>query len=252
MAKRKVLSPDAKITLSVLDIRIFRAIELLVRAAIDYSGNHVQVRTAAIALTHAMKAVAEELHHHDTPDVLSLLSMLRRADPRFAEVGGRPPEAIPLTLMEARRQLTPEQISAARMVLLVWRAFGRLLTVVARSYDGTAGGKRNRVLQPVEVMGEDLYDQWRQYYVPWYNKANVLMIKDLSGFPCTTRARLVINVVVEDKFPATLDKGLKLKRGTVAEILREELTNLADLVQRGKPKTFHGDKEEAEDEEAQS
>jgi hypothetical protein len=188
---------------TVVDPNTFRALENLCRTAISYGDNHPAVRSAVAQLARTMRVEAEMRYGHGTADVVALTALLRRTSPlRPPKPAGDPQPArlAPLDYLREHDALTAEQLAAAESIIRIWYGFGRFLTVQGRDYR-EGGSRKNRRVDPVSVMGQDLWDEWRGVYKPWYERAKRVRVPG-SALPVVT---LVLQVLVDEKPPATLD-----------------------------------------------
>ena len=225
MPKRSANPKDIP-ALSILDPITFRAIEKLARDALSFSNNHGNVRSTISGLIVTLAQQANERHGFDTPDIVALKALLDRTDPLspMNNARDRSPRH-PLVVLEEQRLLDADQLAAAKTIEEIWRAFGRFLSVSARSYDG-GGGKRTKILSPLEVMGESIHESWRQYYIPWIDRARQHKINgDQRRYNATTNgARVCLDIIVEAEPPYQIDNRFSLSEGTALTILQTQLT----------------------------
>lgn len=119
------------------------------------------------------------------------------------------------------KRLSGEQESACDQIIGVWEAFGKFLFIGNRSME--AGSARGRALQPIDVMGDELWEHHRDVYTPWYAAASKHIVGRFSNGSAVSLAGVVIQVVIFDDYPEHLDYQLRLKRGTSLAALKKGL-----------------------------
>lgn len=201
--------------ITVLDPRLYGAIEQLSKNALSYSDNNSAVRHSINNLCHELRRLAKGRFGHDSPEVVSLIKLLRRAG--GGEEPGRLTRTDPLTNLETLRHLSTKQTSAAHVIRAVWEAFGRGLVVTSRGIGKGGSGQRGRPVGPIEIMGASTLNAWSRYYTPWYEKARYRRVGNV------THVKVVLDIIVELYQPYELDKAFKLPVGTAFKTLLYEL-----------------------------
>lgn len=225
MSKYVLNNTDDRIILTILEPRLFRALELVCKDAISLSNNHPAMRRSVGSVYFQLRTAAIERCGHETPDVIAIKSILDRTAPEGIR---RVPVKEVLTALYEKGQLDADEIRAGKLIADIWRAFGRFLTVVSRSYDNAPAGQRTRTCDPADVMGSSLNANWRDYYCPWYEVAkHKLVPSKVAYMGYKTRAALVLYVIVEQMMPRIIDKAFKLPRNTTITVVKEELDALA-------------------------
>lgn len=232
MAKRSVVEELASFGV-MFSPAVYRAVEQVCKDAIAYSSNHPGLRRSMVQLCHELRIQAEASIGYHSPEVISLMQLLRRTDPALVEKPVSVPS--PIELLHKNRQLSLDQVNAANTIRQVWYAFSRFLTVTGTRYqhDPSGGTKRTKVIQPLEVMNEETYETWMTIYGPWASHA---VQKKLS----TTRGPLnhvsiVLSIVLQDFHPRDLDRAYRLPRNACLTVLRAELDAFGTIPRREKP-----------------
>lgn len=220
-------SPSNHPTQYLLAPRVFLAVQKLCQEALRMSGNHRYVREAITDLFLRMKGEAVLEWGYTSTDALAIHQLLRRTNEKETQ-HDRAISRDPIKLMETQGRLSLDQIAAANMIQTIWRAFGRYLVMSARKYEGGGGGnKSGRALQPMDVMSQHVYDNWKSFYIPWFTKASACTVPCGIGIKLSA-ARIVLEVVVENYSPDQLDKAYRLDRGKALAILRRWLRQFAN------------------------
>jgi len=206
--------------ISVMDPRLFVAIEALARIALDYGGNHAAVRSAVGRVVGELRKMAESKRGHDTVEAIALAKLLERRD--GLAVSSEASSLVSTNLYLLRR-LSGDQHAAANFIRDIWNAFSRFLTMKAKTMDDSGGARASKPLGPFEVMSQDTYDNWREFYVPWFTEAHQRWVSNRNGSHQYRHTALVMYVVVEDRHPMTVDRGLRLVAGTTLRTIRAEL-----------------------------
>lgn len=226
--EQRVVVVEAPAAPMVLPPRLYKPLEDVCRAALDYGGNAAGVRDPVRKLAFAMRAIAEEEVGHLTTDITMLESLLKRTDPRQAELPlGKTRPKDPVEVLFKQRHLNSDQRAAALFVRDVWNAWGRYLVVSGHGFDGEGGGTR-RLRDPFEAMGQDLWDRWKTIYKPWYELVKREYAPRKSGGMVPV-SKLVLSIIIEPVFPGALDDLERLERGTCLRVLKEQLTALSKL-----------------------
>lgn len=210
---------------------MFHSLERLCKDALAYGSNHAALRQSMTAFINAIRTEAHKKYGHDTVDVVALTALMQRAE--RAEwhrpevyVDGQNVAREPIEELFRQAHLDAGQRSAATLISDIWNAWGRFLTVAARTYDQKSARTRARALDPWWVMGDEIRELWKDVYQPWYTAAQKKQIATLRG-GMVTAAKLVIHVVVVPMFPGQLDRSERLEPGTSLRVLKEELSLLA-------------------------
>lgn len=216
---------------SVIAPRLFNAIESLCRESLVYSGNQTGMRNAIVALIGTIRTLSNEQFGHDTPDIRALGALLERTHPSGPT--RREAERDPIDELQRQAHLDGEQAGAADLIRTIWRGWSRYLTVAARSYEQKSSRAQSRALDPVSVMGKSLLNEWHYIYVPWYDSAKINLIERKDG-SMVSAVRLVLHIVNIPAFPGQIDLSERLKKGTALGILKDELSSLANWIERGR------------------
>lgn len=215
--------------MTLLDPRVYRAIEILARDAISFSGNSPIIRSAITALKNELTISAEKRTGTISPEISLLDQLLRRT------LGDtRPPIRLDiLDILESSKAITPAQASAGRWVRKVWAGFERFLVTGARSYEPTGGHSSAPPLGPYEVLGEALHIEWRDIWTPWHKEASHRLVKPTS----VRHVNIVLRVLVDGASPTQLDDFFKTRGGFVAwekgMALNAFCFEMNDLLMRG-------------------
>lgn len=180
-------------------------------------------QVAKLALTFRQEAFGR--HGHDTPETFAFADML------FTTTSGgfkpKPPRPDSLThIANYRRResrLDAFQEDAADWIIKVWQAYGRGLMIAGRGFEG-GGSRRSQVVQPVEVMGEDIWEHYQARYKPWYRAITGVLVDRRKAGSKLTVASLVFRILVEDVYPEELDGHFALLKGTCLKVLKLALS----------------------------
>lgn len=209
---------------TALNPRLFRALEKLCVAAISCSDNHPLVRAAVASISLELRLSAQSMHGHETVDAMAIHGLLKKTDPNRPAHKAPASRLSPLTELEARHKLGPSQLSAAQVIQVVWRAFGKFLTISGRGYDkGSGQVTRARALQPMDVMGQEVWETYRNLYCPWYEKASRRSVNRKVGRVAVTEVVFKIVLPDYDLHPHEVDQLYGLKPGDALKTLRHEL-----------------------------
>ena len=186
---------------TLIDPGLYRSVECLAKNALAFSGNHPTVRSAVVQIRNEMQRAAYMHLGHATPEITALISLLNRNDPDTP--WQRPnPQRDPLVVMDEQRKLTPQQMGAAKFVRRIWGAFERFLVMGARDYEKVGGGKTGaKPVGPYEVMGEQLHQEWRKIWAPWYESAQRKVIRGTT----IKHSSIVLGVLAEGNHPHQID-----------------------------------------------
>lgn len=236
MSKKKRQRAASGHVLSLEDMRfvippsVFRPIEVLCRDALNYGANAAGIRSSVGYLLNVVRREAHARYGHDTADVMAISSLLTRTDPARADrvLPDRRPDQEPIQELFRQAHINEDQLRAADMVRRVETAWGRFLAVGARSYEGKSQKTRERALDPVWIMGDDVFREWREVYNPWYRAAASRKV-GANGRGMVTAARIVIHVVMVPMFPGQIDATERLERGTSLRVLKDELATLSNM-----------------------
>ena len=209
---------------TVLDPKLFKLIESLSRTALSYGDNHNTIRTCIGNLCFYLQQQSLQNYGHLTIDTVTLKTLLKKTDPKYEFERPKPK----LDVIEElgplyQKKLTNDQQTAANQIRKVWAAFQKYLTVASRSYD-TKSGKKNRVIQPLELMDPKLFVTYRNIYTPWYEKACRELVSSNDKRIITNEGDITTIIIVENIFPKELDLARNLKLGASIDILKKQLT----------------------------
>jgi len=219
----------ADIIPTTTDPRVFKKLEALCAIAIAASKNDPVVRAAIASLNIEMRTVAGERIGHDGIDNTVLSQLLKRTDPN-KPMGHVPPAPMrdPIDVLELNGVLEPVHVSAARGMRDIWQAFGRCLTVSGRGYERSGGGvKRASALQPLDVMGEETWEFYKEVFTPWYNTVkNLTISKKTTG---NVKAfDIIFRIVIDEYFPDAVDSFMQLESGTALRVMKTHLGRFFD------------------------
>ena len=213
---------------SLFDPKVFRAAERCL--ALSLSTNNSEANRNTInQLIVEIANVARDKYGHESVESLALRQLLKRTAPRDENYNphAHPPEPDIIEYLQDQKRLTPTEYSAAMVIRSVWRAFGRYLTISGKGFDRTGGGKGASALGPVDVMGQETWEQWRDLYTPWYETAKARSTNRIkTGWVYNTE--LVFKIVVEGYRPEDLDKGFGMTSGAAYGALKAELGRFFD------------------------
>lgn len=205
----------------VINAPLFQAIEALAREIIAVSNGHSS-RAKVLSIANVLRAQALSEYGHDTPEVVALLSLLQRTDPKNADQDRPPPRMDPIKELELEKKLNVAQVSAAAAIAEIWLGWSRHLAVSGRSYDGDGSGKR-KALGPVDTMSQRVWDNWNKRYRPW---CNIAREKVIGG---TNAADIVFKIVVEQRHLDILAHSMSLDEELLLKILRRELNRFNEI-----------------------
>lgn len=212
----------------VLSPEFSRALQAFCKNALYYGDNHHILRKNIVTLNMLMVATAEEHFGHLPIESRMLHELLQRTvlnpdGPK--KLDHRKP---PIKELEDKQILDPGQLNAAHKIAGIWDAFGRFLQVSGRSYQ--KGGKRARIMQPLDVMDQETWELWKDVYVPWYDRAQKRHVTAPAtpGSRKMSHAALVLNVVLGDHHPDILDRACLWEDGMALNALRAELDRFND------------------------
>lgn len=234
MAKTKrtaVTAAFGEIIPTTMDPRVFKKIESLCVAALQYSANP-QVRQAVVSLNLEMCLLADSRHGHKTVDCTTLGQLLKRTDPDKPIHQAPAPQRDPMDVLEKMGVIYPSHVSAGEVMREVWTAFGRCLTVSGRGHGGGGVLRRSSALQPMDVMGQETWDIYKDCYKPWQDRAMARTVpcKDTGN---TTAFRIVYAVVIDEHFPNSVDNFMQLEPGKALSVLKHELGHFFDNYDSG-------------------
>ena len=205
---------------TVIDPRIFRAIEKVAVQAIQQSGNDKTVRDALAALSLEIKMQSMARFGFYTADSEVLSNILRRTDPdRKVEQQTRAERDVFEHLKEI---LDMDAYASALLLRDVWDAFGRFLNIASRSGFEGGGARRTKVMQPLDVMSDDTWETYKDFFKPWITAASRRHTPRLRN-GTILNSEVVHRILVEETFPAVCDQLLGLAPGAALKTLRYEL-----------------------------
>ena len=224
---------NAKDAPAVINPKLFHAIEVLCRDALQYGGNATGIRNTIITLVSTMRQQAWADFGHDTVDVSSISSLLQRTDParEHSQRPLRAAEKDPIQELVRQAHLNGDQERAADIIRHIWRAWGRYLSVAARTFEKRSNSARERALDPFWVMGEDDFLLWIEVYRPWYEVIKKELYQTRIG-GTVSAARIVIHAVTIPMFPGRIDVVERLETGTSLRVLKSGLLALAERNRR--------------------
>lgn len=218
--------------LAIIPPAVFRAVRSLAQDALRYGNNHHSVRHAVAALQSVLRGEARTRYGHETTvEVLALSGLLRRTNPQLAERGLlRPPVELDVVQeLEYRHELNSTQAHAALQIRDIWRAWGRYLEASGQAFERRGGARRATALNPVLVMGQDLWNLYVARYRPWYDGINRKLIARGPGLKLRV-PDLVFKMVIENQMPEQCDQRYGFKAGASLRVLKHQLDTYADLV----------------------
>lgn len=208
---------------TVMDPRLFRALETVLVQSLQSSGNDPQLRDKlnAFSLEVKMQSMARFGFYSADSEVLSAL--LRRTDPNRKEEPKRAGTADVFEYLS--KVLDGDLYSAALTMKSVWDAFGVFLTTASRGFEKGSGVKRSHVMQPLDVMADETWECYKEFFKPWISAASRRHTPRIRSGN-VINSELVHRVIVEEQFPATIDQLLGLAPGAALKTLRLELKML--------------------------
>lgn len=237
MSVAATLAPQA-VTLAdtgapvVISPLVFRAFRSFAQDALRYGNNHHALRNGIAALQSTFRSEARRQYGHETTvEVVALSGLLRRTNPQLAERGLlRPPVEMDVVQeLEYRHELDSGQAHAALQIREIWRAWGRYLDVSGQAFERRGGVRRASALNPVLVMGQDLWELYISRYRPWYDKTSRKLIVHTTSTRLTV-PDLVFKMVVENQMPEHCDQRYAFKAGSSLKVLKHQLNAYTDLV----------------------
>lgn len=223
----------------ILDPHLFHALELVCRGAINYGQNHASVRTDVNRLAAELRRISMEKHGHDSLEVVTLVQLLDRTDPKKGHQ--RPPAELDIiTALEMKRELSPQQSSAASLIRSVWTAFQRGRSIAPRSMEKLGGNKRARPTHPMDLMGRRVYEIWQRHYIPWFEKAKYRRVnRRTSGNVASVD--IVFHILIEGHQPYQVDNAFRLDKGVAEKTLKFELDQFWDDARTATEERQHDD-----------
>lgn len=202
-----------------MDPRLFRAVERVCSLAIQLSGNTTSMRETVAAFSLELQMQGMSRHGFRTADAEAIHNLLARTDPnRRTEL-----PRIEKDIFEyLSKSLDVTQLSAAGAMRNVWDSFGRFLTVATRGFEPGGGSKRTSVQQPLDVMADDTWECYKEFFKPWISAASrrtTGRIKTGNMVNC----EIVHRIIVEEQFPSDVDRLCCLPPGAALKTFRYEL-----------------------------
>ena len=201
------------IPIGLVSPKLFKAVELLCKNALSYSGNSKAVRDAVSNLTLLLQQETSEY----SVEVVALRNLLKRANQEFDRPALRLDPVQELGL-GSYPKLDSSQQEAALKIKQIWTSFGKFLTMAAKNLESN-GGYKGRSLDPVSVMSDETAKLWRSCYVPWYEQAK----RTYVGRSGVNEAEITLYVAVEGIFPHEVERRFGLKPGAALEVLQRQL-----------------------------
>lgn len=207
----------------IYPVKVFDQILVLAAAYLAERKYDAPSRDLVSRLAFSLRQETYQRFGHESLETIALAKLLRPVPRGFRE---KPPRLDAISHMRGypkNHRLTAQQEAAAEMIKKVWEAFGRFRFVGARGMEGGGGG--GQVLQPLDVMGDDLWEHYCKVYKPWYTEASKITVTrkrfQVGG---VSIAAVAFRVLVEDFFPEEVDKGYALVQGTTYRALRAGLS----------------------------
>lgn len=198
---------------------LFRAVEELCRDSLVLTNYSQIARTRILGVITNLRAQASVLYGHDTPEIIALLHLLRRADAVEAA-----PRRGPVRELEEAEKLNPAQAAAAGVINEIWLSWGRCLVMSGQKYDGEGvSGGSGKALTPLDAMSQRVWEVWQERYVPWCTIAKRKRVGP------TNAADVTIRIVAEGYHVDTLARMLGVEEERIIKTLRCELNRFNDL-----------------------
>lgn len=213
---------------TVIDPRLFQRLETVLSQALQSSGNDPRLRETMNAFSLEVKMQSMSRFGYITTDSEVLSTFLRKTDPNHKE-GVRKPEGDIFEYLQ--KVLESDCYGAALTMREVWDCFGRFLQVASRGFERGGGAKRSTVMQPLDVMPDEVWEIYKDNFKPWISAASRRRTPRL-GTGNVINAEIVHRVIVMEQFPAQIDGYLGLARGQALKTLKIELALLYAPVER--------------------
>lgn len=207
----------------ILPPKVFDLVHQLARRYLQICEHDQPSRELIALLALMMRQEAFARFGHDTLETVAIGKLLVRSAPPARK--GRLDALTHISRYRSpRMRLDADQEAAAKHIQTIWQAFGKFLFIAQRGMGG-GGGQRSRALAPMDVMDEDIYQHYREYYVPWYNLAAKTKVKRQDeGNSSVTLAGIVFKILVEDVYPESIDAAFALIKGTALKALKAGLS----------------------------
>jgi hypothetical protein len=206
----------------VTSAKIFLPFYTICKHYLESQGRTESIRHFVAEMALAFRAEARSRFGHDTIETL-LLSKLLKEDREGARVGR--PDA--LTYIQSNKRvhlrLDAEQQTAAEQIIQVWKAFGKGLMIGGRDLNRVGGS--GRVLHPLDVMDQDLWEHYKETYQPWQEVTKKIPVSRREAGSSLTLASITFSILVDDVYPENVDKGYMLTKGTALRGLKKALTH---------------------------
>lgn len=211
----------------LVDMDIFRLVEQICKKSIEYSANHKAIRETISALCVHLSVRSEHEFGTLSVEARSLSQLLKRTQVDYCIRDEKPKFIDPIMelVYGTYPRLKEDHLQAVDTIRSIWESFGRLLTPSGHNYQ-KAGSKKSKKsstpLQPMDLMGENIYNLWKDVYVPWFNQAKQKFIVNNNNEPYNEGA-ITLQVVVDLYPPKLVDESRRLMRGTTVKVLQRQL-----------------------------
>lgn len=209
----------------MLPPKIFEALKLLAeqRLKADRYGQESRDQIARLSL--ALRQESYMRFGHDTLETFAFGKLLLKQSEFWKPPPPRLDSISHIRLYKRKDdRLSADQEECAHHITSIWAAFGRFLSIGVRGMEG--GGSRGRVIQPIEVMGEELWTHHKTIYVPWYNAAKMVGVHQDRRRHSPAKislAAIVFKILQDDFFPEEIDNSYALPAGTALRCLKAAL-----------------------------
>lgn len=209
----------------ILPPLLFSFVEAICKAHLEGSKQDHKSRDLIARFAFAMRAEAFAKFGHDTLETFALGKLLREGQFSYAERLGRLDSISHIKAYKNKgARLSGEQETAAEYIKSIWDAFGKFRTIGGRGFEG-GSSRSSQVLQPLDVMGDELYNHYRQIYSPWADAAKYVIVARLRREGNVNIAAVIFKVLIEDFYPEQIDGAFGLPKGTGLRALKHGLSH---------------------------
>lgn len=221
LSKNQALEAELQL---VFPIKVFAAIEELARAHLAENRQDHSSRERVSKLAFTLRQETYLRFGHESLETILLGKLLRPATGGWKQPAPRLDSISYMRTYPKNHRLNAQQEAAAEMIKKVWEAFGRFRFIGARNLETGGMGGGGQALQPLDVMGDEIWDHYKKYYIPWYKMASVISVHRKRYAPgAVSLAAISFRVLVEDFFPEEIDSSFGLVKGSAYRGLRAAL-----------------------------
>lgn len=222
--RRKSVSSGERKLETVIDPVLFKALEQLITQGMHLTNNDQRFRDRVIALSSAVRKRAVDIHGFITADSEMLSGLLRATDSKQRD-GRRFGE---LDVMEyIDKTLDLELAGWAHNVQSIWLSFSKFLSVSAIDYEPKARNTRAAAPQPLDVMHDDIWEAYKEWFTPWLTQASRRRTPTKYHRGTVQNSEIIHHILVLEQLPEMVDAAFGLKAGTALAVLIAEMKELA-------------------------